>query len=415
MTSGFKRSRVGRARFGWSPELVRIVMETLGSGNGPQQEWLRQTADAVKTLSDTFLNPDGLPELIPVYGADPQLRPAYAAYYLLANVPKIVEALESARPDWSGIRHVVDLGTGPGTALVGMLIARERAGIRSPVSITGIDYSADFLSLAQSIVNAFRNNLGIGGPDRFLIRDLNAAPGSSRPAGIGEPADLLMAANVMAELSDASISGFPDLLETHLRPGGYALLLEPAQRRPARRLLDVRDRLGAAGWSILFPCPGRFPCPALERRRDWCHHRLEWDPPPPVSEIDRITGMYKHLLNFTGLMLQKPAADPSLHEIVPDVTDSRPGLQTTNAADGGLECRIVSEILARKGRYEAFVCGDFGAGPHLLIAVLEKKRINDYNESFLELARYDRVRIDGAVIRGGRLVLSEDSRLTRRG
>lgn len=415
LKSGFKRSRVGRARFAWSPDLVRCVLETIGSGDGPQQEWLRQAAGAVKSLSDTFLQPDGSPEAVPVYGADPLLRPAYAAYYLLANVPKIVETLESAPPDWSGIRRVVDLGTGPGTAVVGMLIARERAGIRTPVSITGIDYSTDFLSLAQSIVKTFRNCLGIGGPDRFLIRDLNGVPGSLQPAGIGEPADLLMAANVMAELSDAAVSAFPDLLETHLRPGGHALLLEPAQRRPARRLLEVRNRLGASGWSILFPCPGPFPCPALERKRDWCHHRLEWDPPKPVSEIDRITGMHKHLLNFTGLLFGKPGTDPSLQKITPDLKAPHPGLRPADSAEGGPECRIVSEILARKGRYEAFVCGDFGAGPHLLLAVLEKKRINDYNESFLELARYDRVRIDGAVIRGGRLVLSEDSRLTRRG
>ncbi len=58
------------------------------------------------------------------------------------------------------------------------------------------------------------------------------------------------------------------------------------------------------------------------------------------------------------------------------------------------------------------LCGEFGGETHLLTAVLEKKRFTNYNKMFVDLARYDRVRIDGATVRGDRLVLSEASRLT---
>ncbi len=340
MPSFSKKKPVKPARFQWTPELIHLVTDTLDlTDSNPAT--LRTMAAAVKSLSDTFLL--GTLESVRVYGAEARLRSAYAAYYLLANLPKVVETLESAPIDWDSVTSVLDLGTGPGTALIGVMLARHRAGIKTPVSLTALDHSPDFLHIAKNLLTVFRNNLHIGGSDRFLVRDLTTESRSTRwqghvppdivPASVfpfgsptspittapittapgaaaAEPFDLVTAANVLVELPDAALQTIPEILNERVRDDGYVLLLEPAQRDPARRLLAIRDRLCASGWKNLFPCPGNYRCPALDRKRDWCHHRLKWTPPALVEEIDRLTGMHKSLLNFTGLVFRKSIAEP---------------------------------------------------------------------------------------------------------
>lgn len=427
-----KKGRVRYSRFDWTTDLLDLVMDAAGlpgvAGSAPAPaDVIRTIATAVKSLSDTFLHarsagpsPD-TPAGCMLYGADAELRAAYTAYYLLANAPKIVETLESALIDWQSVRSVLDIGTGPGTALTGLLITRHRSGTDIPLDLIAIDHSRDFLKLAETIIRKFRDALNTSGNDRFLCSDIVSGLRAADYNSGEKPVDMVIAANVLAELPPDSLDIIPAMLAGRLRPGGYAVLLEPARRIPARRLLTLRDRLCAAGWRTLFPCPGDYPCPALGRTRDWCHHRLEWTAPDLVKAVDRLTGMHKYLLNFTGLVLRKPEV------IIIPSTPAAPaadGMFTQPAADESFDqppvdglrvstsCRVISDIMPQKGRFEALLCGDFDGRQHLLTAVLEKKRINDYNKAFLELARYDRIRIDGAAIRGNRLVLSEASRLT---
>ncbi|MCD4655444.1 small ribosomal subunit Rsm22 family protein, partial [bacterium] len=277
---------------------------------------------------------------------------------------------------------------------IAFLIARHRAGITVSLDITAIDYSNEFLEMAKELIQIFRHHFKINGKDIFHKADLKQE-GSLTFVSVTGSAKLVMASNILSELSAMFINVFPDRLNQLLNPDDFLLLMEPAQRFPARKLLEVRDRLCKFGWKPIYPCPGNYMCPVLERRRDWCHHRLKWEPPELVKMIDGLTGMNKHLLNFTPLIMRKTADNDEVR------------------TDSANWYRVISEVRQLKGKLEVVICGEFSNKEHQKICMLENKYFSRYNELFPDLARYDQIRLDKAENRANRLILSETSRLTK--
>src|SRR5690606_37357623 len=95
-------------------------------------------------------------------GRDPALRAAYLAYYLPTNLPKIRRPLE----DWLRIRprafagrvlRAIDLGTGPGTMLLGLADAVRRLPAEerpTGLQLVGADEHADHLREAERLLDA---------------------------------------------------------------------------------------------------------------------------------------------------------------------------------------------------------------------------------------------------------------------
>ena len=394
-----KKPNIRPVRFPWTEDLSETVRAALKlpPENDTAVELL---AESVKQLSDRFL----LTGISP-YADTPDFLRAYVSYYLPVNVPKIADTLlcsgicasdppggappegsPESRQSQQEYLRVLDLGTGPGTALIALLLVRNMLNRHGPLDITATDRTPAFLEAAEALVTAFRHLTGIPGSNRFLLRDIPDIPPG--------PFDCVMMANVMAELTGSLMDRFHERLETLVAPGGAVLLMEPAQRRVARALHALRDALNPAIWHILYPCPGAYPCPALTRDRDWCHHRLAWDPPETVRCIDRNTRMNKQFLNFTPLVLRR-------RDIPGGDTAPEPPV-----------LRVISDVRILKGKLEVLVCGEFGDDSHLRTVMLENKKMTRYNEMFTDLVRYDRIRIEHVEVRGDRLILSETSRLT---
>jgi len=400
------KPKVRNARFVWPEDLLQVITDYLKINLNNSRKMIK-TAEMVKNLSDLFLalpakhrrseNSEGQvikSNLIDIYGDDPALMEAYTAYYLLVNIPKIVEIIEDSKLPLEKISEIIDIGTGSGTAILGFLIARNRAGITSNLNITALDHSRKFLETARNLTDLLRRVFKISGKNTFQKHDLNS--NRSFPVVADKNSTvLLMAANAIAELSTETIDFLPTKIDNCLNTNDYLLFIEPAQRFPARRLLKLRDRLcnpENSNWCPVYPCPGNFSCPALVRSRDWCHHRLKWNPPELIQIIDKLNGMRKTHVNFTPLVMKKNQPDYLNDDWY----------------------RVVSETRRLKGKFEVTVCGNFDDRNNLKICMLENKHVSSYNKVFLDLARYDQIRLKEVENCSDRVKLSVTSRLTRK-
>lgn len=411
-----KKARVRSARFAWPPKWLEAVTTELGFDISDRRH-VKSIASAIKRLSDTFIEQTGAKPIGGrnssvqsrwLYGDDNLLRTAYAAYYLPVNVPKLVEMFESVRFPWGSVGHILDIGTGPGTAAIAGLIARARTGLTSPVDITLCDHSRDFLELSKQMIAVFRRILNIPGTDLSYHFILSSDSGKNDHIYQKTGYDLVLAANIVAELSKNTTDELPSHLADLVNPGGYVVFVEPARRLPARQVTAVRDEVIKTGWKVLYPCPASYPCPLMSRQKDWCHHRLLWQAPEHISAIDGLIGMEKNLLNFTGFILEKPSETDSIF-----AESEFLGPDRNQGGDRvSLPSRVISDVMAQKGRYCVYVCGIFNGKARALPAVLEKKRMTDYTECLAGLARYDLIRLENVGIRENQLILDENSRLT---
>jgi hypothetical protein len=163
--------------------------------------------------------------------------------------------------------------------------------------------------------------------------------------------------------------------EALLADGGLMILVEPALRQTSRELLEVRDRVVAAGLVVLAPCLRQAGCPALERERDWCHDAA------PLEGRARV--------DFSYLVLRRGAAGaaPPASEVY----------------------RVVSDRLPEKGRLRVFGCGV--TGRHELVRL--DRDSSPSNADLDRTVRGDVIRVDGAKPAGEGLRLGPDAVVKR--
>jgi ribosomal protein RSM22 (predicted rRNA methylase) len=236
------------------------------------------------------------------------LRRAYICYYLPVNYARtrtVLRELKGFASLPAGAR-VLDFGSGPGSASLAAVDELEKP------ELTLVDVVDEALDDAAFLLN------------RPFERAAEA------PAG---PFDLILAANVMAELRDPA--PLRRLLDHALAPDGYFVLIEPATPGPARRVMAWRDELTAAGYRIAAPCLGAAACPMRSHGDLWCHQDAPWDAPRGVAELDRELGFDKESLKYSYLVVTQAGA-----------VRAEPG-----------RWRVVSNLHRSKGRAWAWLCG----------------------------------------------------------
>jgi ribosomal protein RSM22 (predicted rRNA methylase) len=352
---------------------------------------LERLADSVARLSRLLTRErDSLPAS---YLRDRGMREAYRRYFLPANLLKIHLPLHELFLHPAGLLHrdrlrVLDIGSGPGTAVLGILEFFSTKDRRPVLDITALDQVADNLKEAAGLFREHRQRSGVDASLRTIASRIEDLP--SRLRG---PFDAIVFSNVLNELSphdDERIAGRSGIIDGLLRmllaEHGSCIIIEPALRATSRDMLRVRDGLLAGGWHVYSPCLMQEPCPALVNPKDWCHEERPWVPPEVIRQIDARTGLRKDALKFSYVVLRRDVH--SLSDVC-----------------GKDAFRVVSEPLVSKGKRELFLCG---GGGRRLAARLDKDAA-PVNETFADLRRGDVVRFSGMVNEGTRYRLTRDT------
>lgn len=327
------------------------------------------------------------------YLKDEGTRKAYILYFLQANLCKIQTPLRelSLHPEKILSKErlkILDIGTGPGTAILGTMeffSARENPPF---LEFTGVDPVAENLRDAGALFRLFKEKVPLNASISTVKGPVEKA--ESFPVGAY---DIIVLSNVLNEVSsleedriDKRVSLLKKIIMGFLAPDGSCIIIEPSLRETSREMLEVRDCLLKEGLHIYSPCLMNEPCGTLVNPKDWCHEDISWEPPVVVSEVDRLIGLRKDSLKFSYLIIRKDGL--SLADIY---------------GDGSY--RVVSDPLISKGKIEFYICG---RGGRRLIVRLDKDEATA-NGSFSKLRRGSIIGLKGVRDEGKRLRIEKDT------
>jgi ribosomal protein RSM22 (predicted rRNA methylase) len=336
-------------------------------------------------------------ELPQAYLRDPGLRRAYLTYFLPPNLAKIQEPLRElclhpAKLLAKERLQVLDLGTGPGTAVLGIREFFRKRGNAQYLEFTAVDQVGENLREAEALFRA----AGGGTDDRASLTTVRSGIEAIAERS-GGPFDIIVLSNVLNELFLRETDRIRkrtelvrNIMERLLAPVGSCIIIEPALQETSRELLMVRDGMLDGGSHVYAPCLVQGHCPALVNPKDWCHEDRYWDPPEVVRELDEATGLRKDSLKFSYLILRNDAR--SLADVC-----------------GTASYRVVSEPLASKGKLEFYFCGKEGRR----LATRLDKDASPANEPFKDLQRGDIVSVEGLVIEERRFRITKESLVER--
>jgi ribosomal protein RSM22 (predicted rRNA methylase) len=367
-------------------------METLPND---KKNDLQKLAANVARLSKLLTRDRG--DLAPSYLKDPCLRKAYTSYFLPANIHKIHTplrdlALHPGRLFENAKLRILDIGSGPGTAVLGVM--EFFSGMDNPpeLEFIAVDQVPENLTEAETLFAAYRNSTRL----RASLRTIRATVARAENLP-GECFDMIILSNVLNELVPYDeekivkrVGFLNDTCSRLLADKGSCIIIEPALRETSRDMLNVRDELLECGLHPYSPCLLRGKCPALMNPKDWCHEDVPWTPPAIIQEVDRLTGLRKDSLKFSYLVLRKDAVPLS-------------------AAHGKNVFRIVSEPLASKGKVEFYVCGPLG---RRLIIRFDKDR-TPTNHLFETMRRGNVVNFEELTDEGKRLKVEKTTNVLR--
>ncbi len=324
----------------------------------PYSKTLSQVSTGLKkiTVRSEFLSQN--------YLEKSDIRSAYLLYYTPINMVKIFYPLGELLPQIKNKSNlnVLDIGSGLGAMSVGLCFWNED-NLNTTFDITAYDQSAHALKDFSELFTSCKFS--------HQLKTVTAPIGGT----MDDCYDLILAGNLLNELSTDEEGAFESYLDQNLSEEGFAILIEPALPETSRRLLSLRDRLLQKGFFIYAPCFTNNPCPALVKSTDWCHHAMAWERPEYIRLLDEMIGHVKKTLKFSYIIISK-----NDHHLADHLLGSR---------DSQNQFRIVSELFKEKGRYEFFGCNDHG----WCSCQVNKRDLTDENSAIENLIRYDTIEI----------------------
>ncbi len=189
-------------------------------------------------------------------------RAAYLAVRVPATFAAVVTALTWASEVWTSerraaeIRTMLDLGSGPGTALWAALQV-----FPTITAATAIERDPKLIEIARRLASdAAHSALRQAA---WLQGDLTATSPVPEAAW-----DLVVCSYTLNELPEARRTEF--IRQAWARTGKLLVIIEPGTKTGFANILDVRTRLLAAGATLAAPCPNALACP-MACSGDWCH------------------------------------------------------------------------------------------------------------------------------------------------
>ncbi|MEU7167089.1 small ribosomal subunit Rsm22 family protein [Streptomyces morookaense] len=229
-------------------ETLRAALAGLLDGLPP-----RQAAQAVERLIANYRG--RTPTHTPVL-RDRSDVAAYAAYRMPATFEAVCSALEAFRdrlPEFVPATHV-DVGGGTGAATWAVAAAWPEGTHRTTV----LDWAEPALALGAELA---------GGAASEALRTAQWKRQAIGASLALPDVDLVTVSYVLGELTE---DGRRAVTDEAARAASAVVMIEPGTPDGYLRIIEARDRLIAAGFRVVAPCPHSAACP-IERGTDWCH------------------------------------------------------------------------------------------------------------------------------------------------
>lgn len=292
---------------------------------------LRRVRKEMTLLADDFASS------VPTEG---RYSDAYFAYNFPMNMAKTMLVIKTLRSRYKGLfsgksqYKVLDIGCGEGAGMFGLFyVLKKEADVRV-LRLVGIDSSRKMLERARFLAGKFRS-----ADSRLRVRFQKQKIDATWKLQSRKKYDMIIFANSLVEIigDDSIPSSFMGMVFGRLADQGLVVIIEPALKRYARRLMNLRDGLRCRrDIQVLLPCFHDGPCAILEleKRHEWCHQSVAWSPPEFMKIINEGLNREIDILKFSYLVLFK---DKSRRE--------RPQ-----------GYRVVSQLLKEKGKSRCFIC-----------------------------------------------------------
>ncbi|MBY0471415.1 small ribosomal subunit Rsm22 family protein [bacterium] len=240
----------------------------------------------IEELSDLFT--EERPSHMPAYFNHAKFRSSYLLYFLPLQAAKFTvlfeqhslamkAALEFAHQQ--DVYRVLDLGSGPGTASIALLLRllQEKKPL-PPIEFHWVDTNAAILKDGEELVAAIvEKNPKLKG--KLTVRSY-VGRWEKTQIDSGPPFALTLLGNVINEIPGASAlekqAAHRQLIKYfECTRGGGMLFVEPAAKLPSQGLSLLRNEFFESGilqepTSLWGPCLHSGTCPMSEGR-DWCH------------------------------------------------------------------------------------------------------------------------------------------------
>jgi len=185
---------------------------------------------------------------------------AHRAAYLAVRLPATYAALRrvfaeiNLRAPQAGIASMLDLGSGPGTAL--FAASEEFSGLQLA---TLVEADADWIAVGKRLMAGPRM------PDAIKVQWLKQDLRSGLSC---EAHDLVVVSYTLGELPQAAAEAV--LNKAWKCAGKFLVVIEPGTRRGFAGVNAARSNLIANAAHIFAPCPHAGACP-MAAAGDWCH------------------------------------------------------------------------------------------------------------------------------------------------
>ncbi|MFZ3230790.1 MAG: small ribosomal subunit Rsm22 family protein [Pseudobdellovibrio sp.] len=270
---------------------------------------LNQLATDILRLSDFFIQkPDGQTPWTDTY-----CQNAYRNYFLPLNYIRVENVIQRGMQVefFKGFETTLDWGSGPGTA--SLAFAHEptlKAQLKNQILI-------ERSSSALKTFNDFN--------EQFIHPHFSTE---------------LSFDNLSCNKTKTLLTFSYSLTEMNALPKGWndfegLMILEPATHQDGRKLLELRQKLIAEGYSIWAPCLHQNDCPLLTlSKNDWCHDRFHVNAPAWFLKLEDLLPMKNRTVTTSYLLARK----------------TKPSIDPTNKA------RLTGDSMKEKGKTRQLIC-----------------------------------------------------------
>lgn len=269
---------------------------------------IQRVAQSILRLSDFYI---AQPAAATPWNDD-YCQVAYRNYYLPLNQMRCAQVIERGQQVgfFEGLSHFIDWGCGPGTASLALAAHQD---IRTHIKTqTLFDHSATVLKVFSDLHAQLVNVKKV---DQLKLKNCP------------DPQHTLLTFSY-------------SLTELQQPPEGWnqfeaLMILEPSTSDDGRKLLALREKLKAEGYSIWAPCTHQKACPLLNKsKHDWCHDRLTVDAPEWFEELENYLPMRNRTVTMSYLLARKKPVPASIRSYA----------------------RLTGDSLEEKGKTRQLVC-----------------------------------------------------------